>query len=155
MRRPRCTWPFPAPSVRPIPFVLALFLVAAPGAAQQPDSVRADSVADPVDLAPLVVTASRIPVQADRLGFATTVIRPASIDARRPQYAVDILEQVPGGFIDEAVGPGGPTIVRLRGGEEVFTRILVDGVAINENGGFADLQGLMLTNIDRVEVARG
>src|SRR5207244_10468755 len=38
---------------------------------------------------------------------------------------------------------------------EQFTQILVDGIAINENGGFFDWQGVTLLNTDRLEVARG
>jgi len=129
----------------------------APLAAQQPpDSARAvvDSTAVfPLD--PLVVTVSKLPVRASRSGFAVDVVPRARLVAERPTYAADALRQLPGAFIDEAVGPDGPTIVRLRGGEEVFTQILMDGVQVNENGGFFDFQGVTLDNIDRIEVARG
>ncbi len=60
-----------------------------------------------------------------------------------------------GAFVGEAAGPGGPTILQLRGGEEVFTQILMDGVPINQNGGFFDFQGLSLTNVERIEIVRG
>jgi outer membrane cobalamin receptor len=70
-------------------------------------------------------------------------------------YAAELLRTTPGAFIDEAAGPGGPTIVRLRGGEEVFTQVLVDGVQVNQNGGFFDFQGLSLSNLASVDVARG
>jgi outer membrane cobalamin receptor len=103
----------------------------------------------------LLVTGARAPLIADRVGFAVTTVGPAQLAMRRPPTVAEVLRSVPGAFIDEAAGPGGPTIVRLRGGEEVFTQVLVDGVAINENGGFFDMQGLTLSNVDRVEVARG
>lgn len=124
---------------------------AAPAAPQERDTARTPVV----PLPPLVVTATRVPVKADLVGFAITVVTPAELAAERPLYAADALRDLPGAFIDEAVGPGGPTIVRLRGGEEVFTQILVDGVQVNQNGGFFDFQGLTLTNVERVEVARG
>lgn len=134
--------------------LLLLVLAAAPLRAQVADTTRADS-ARAVTLAPVVVTASRVPVRADRVGFAFTVVGAARLERERPRFAYDALRTLPGSFIDEAAGPGGPTIVRLRGGEEVFTQILVDGVRINENGGFFDMQGLTFTNLDRIEVARG
>src|SRR5688500_4885837 len=70
-------------------------------------------------------------------------------------YLSDALRSHSGGHIEESAGPGGPTILRLRGGEEVFTQILLDGVQLNQNGGFFDFQGLMLTNVARIEVLRG
>jgi vitamin B12 transporter len=70
-------------------------------------------------------------------------------------YLSDALRSLSGGHVEESAGPGGPTILRLRGGEEVFTQILLDGVQLNQNGGFFDFQGLMLTNVARIEVLRG
>src|SRR5688500_20401294 len=70
-------------------------------------------------------------------------------------YLSDALRSHSGGHIEESAGPGGPTILRLRGGEEVFTQTLLDGVQLNQNGGFFDFQGLMLTNVARIEVLRG
>jgi vitamin B12 transporter len=118
--------------------------------AQARDSVPpADSV---FSVEPLLVTASRLPGVGARLGLTVTSldVRPSS-----GSYAADWLRVIPGAFIDEASGPGGPSIVRLRGGEEVFTQILVDGVQINQNGGYFDFQGLALSNVASVEVARG
>ena len=109
----------------------------------------------PVPLAPLVVTASKEPVRADRVGFAFTILSSSILCRERVTTAADALRLVPGAFLDEASGPGGPTIVRLRGGEEVFTQVLMDGVQVNENGGFFDMLGLPFGSISRVEVARG
>ena len=106
-------------------------------------------------LAPLVVTVSKVPIRADRAGFQLSVVSARDLEMKRPLYIADALRDLPGSYIDEAAGPGGPTIVRLRGGEEVFTQILMDGVQINENGGFFDFQGFTLSNLDRIEVARG
>ena len=139
--------------------VLALggLSLAAGAGAQDPDSTerRQDSTLAVARLAPLVVTGTAVPLSQRDLGLAATVISTAHLQAMRPMYAADVLRGTPGSHIDEAVGPGGPTIVRLRGGEEVFTQILADGVQINQNGGFFDLQGFPLTNIERVEVVRG
>ncbi len=141
--------------------LLALCITVMPGlpartyAAQVQDSVRVTQDTVPVPLAPLVVTASRQPVRSDRIGFAVSVLDEAELSARRAVTVADALRNAAGSFIDESAGPGGPTIVRLRGGEEVFTQILVDGVRINQNGGFFDFQGVTLSNIERIEIARG
>ncbi len=139
-------------------FALVLpLLVAGAAAAQEPDTATTvpDSVGPPVRLPPLVVTGTKVPVRRDQVGFAMSVLSAEHLAAERPLYAADALRELPGAFIDEASGPGGPTIVRLRGGEEVFTQIVMDGVQINQNGGVFDFQGLTLTNVERIEVARG
>ncbi len=123
--------------------------------AQARDTTRTVQDSTPVSLAPLVVSISRNPVRADRVGFAVTVLTAEALRDRHRRTAADALRNVAGAFIDEAAGPGGPTIVRLRGGEEVFTQILVDGVRINQNGGFFDFQGLTVGNLDRIEIVRG
>ncbi|MGH7500875.1 MAG: TonB-dependent receptor plug domain-containing protein [Longimicrobiales bacterium] len=136
---------------------LAFIVVSAPGAAAQvrDTSQTAQDTARAVPLAPIVVTASHVPVRADRIGFVVSVLDAEDLRRDRPATAASALRAAAGVFIDEAAGPGGPTIVRLRGGEEVFTSILVDGVLINQNGGFFDFQGLTLGNIDHIEIARG
>lgn len=140
-----------------ISLVTLLSILACPLAAQRPDSLPAgsDSVRTVPRLGPVVVTGSATPAPAAGLGLAITVIDDSTITARQPQYAHGVFRGLTGTFVDEAVGPGGPTILRIRGGEEVFTQILMDGVSINQNGGFFDLQGLTLTNVERVEIVRG
>jgi vitamin B12 transporter len=136
-------------------FALALALFASPLAAQVRDTAAVADSAAVLPLPALFVTGTRTPLRADRVGFAVSALDGVALAKRRPAYVAEALRALPGAFIDEAAGPGGPTIVRLRGGEEVFTQVLVDGVQINENGGFFDFQGLALSNLDRIEVARG
>ncbi|UCF18820.1 MAG: TonB-dependent receptor [Gemmatimonadota bacterium] len=141
--------------------LLLALLFAGPAYAQERDTTatppqQADTTAKPVaTLEPLVVTVSRVPLPIDRVGFALSLVTAEELALERPLYSADALRTLPGAYIDEAAGPGGPTIVRLRGGEEVFTQILMDGVKVNQNGGFFDFQGLTLSNLERVEVARG
>lgn len=131
-----------------------LFLAGGAGralSAQDRDSTaaRPDTV---FPLEALVVTATRLPGAGARLGLTVTSRTPRPSDS---PYLIEALRTIPGAFVDEAAGPGGPAIVRLRGGEEVFTQILVDGVQINQNGGFFDFLGLALSNLGSMEVARG
>ena len=81
-----------------------------PAAAQVADTTRADSA---VSLAPLVVTAAKVPVRLDRVGISVSVLSSADLKSRHPSNAADALRNLDGAFIDEANGPGGPTIVRL------------------------------------------
>ena len=43
----------------------------------------------------------------------------------------------------------------LRGGESRYTKVLIDGVAVNAPGGFFDFSHLTVDNIERIEVVRG
>src|SRR5207247_2809146 len=89
------------------------------------------------------------------IGFATSLLGGRDLAAEPTPYAARALTFLPGVSIDEGSGPGGPTVLHLRGGEESFAQIMFDGVPINISGGFHDLQGMTLTNVERIEVARG
>ena len=106
-------------------------------------------------LPPLVVTASLVPASPQELGFATSVLQREILVSEPTPYAARALTFLPGASIDEAAGPGGPTWLHVRGGDEPFTQIMFDGVPINISGGYSDIDGLLLTNVDRIEIARG
>ena len=138
------------------PFLLlSSAVVAGPLRGQETDSarIRTDSLRR-ATLTPIVITGVAVPGSLRDLGLAATVIGRADL-RRTALYAVDPMRDAPGAHVDEAVGPGGPTIIRLRGGEEVYTQILMDGIMINQNGGFFDFQGFPLTNVERIEIVRG
>jgi vitamin B12 transporter len=143
---------------RVCPAVVAslLFFPAVSLEAQERDSAaRADSIRKHATrIAPIVVTASLNPAPLGSAGIQTTVISTAN-RATIGHELSDALRLVPGSFIDLAAGPGGPALVRLRGGEEVFTQLLADGVKINDNGGFFDMQGMELGTVERVEIVPG
>lgn len=124
---------------------------------QRADSARtADSTkASRHVLPPVVVTGSLSTFSPDKIGLARTVMSHADLQAEPVRAVVDALRRTAGIHIDEATGPLGPTIIRLRGGEETFTQVLMDGISMNENGGFLDMQGLTLVSVDRLEIARG
>ncbi len=138
--------------------VLILVLVAAaPVTAQVRDSSARDTTTSirRYRLPPVIVTGSLSTFSSDKAGVARSVVSSEQLRAEPANAAVDPLRHVTGVYIDEAVGPLGPTIIRLRGGEETFTQVSMDGVPINDNGGFFDALGFSLVNVDRVEVARG
>lgn len=105
-------------------------------------------------LAPLVVTASRVPTTPNATGFATGVL-PRREALPEPFVAARALAFAPAVAIDQGAGPGGPTTLHLRGAGEAYTQMLFDGVPVNISGGYNDIAGLLLTNVERVEVARG
>lgn len=106
-------------------------------------------------LPPIVVTAGQVPVSARALGFAASVVDRRALGAEPTPYADQVLARLPGMWIDQGAGLLGPTTIHTRGGDEPFTQVLFDGTALNLTGGFMDMQGLPLTNVERVEVLRG
>lgn len=120
----------------------------------RPDSASPDTLR-PHLLAPVIVTGTIQPIRQDRFGFGSSVLGREDLESEPTAYAGSALKRMPGVWLDESAGAGGPAVLRLRGGEEPYTQVLFDGVPININGGFLDLQGLTLTNVERVEVARG
>lgn len=118
------------------------------------DSARADTLR-PYPLAPVVITATAIPAPASRVGFPTSVVDSAIL-AREPTPLITrVLTFLPGASIEEGAGPGQPAVLHVRGGDEPFTQMLFDGVAVNISGGYNDVNGLLLTNVGRVELTRG
>jgi outer membrane cobalamin receptor len=147
---------FRFPGARSVVIATLLSLPAFSLEAQQRDSAaRVDSIrkrATRID--PIVVTATINPAPIGSAGIQTTVVSTAN-RATIGHELSDALRLVPGAFVDLAAGPGGPAIVRLRGGEEVFTQLLADGVKLNDNGGFFDMQGIELGTVERVEIVPG
>lgn len=135
---------------------IPLAVCAAALPAQQPDSTRDTTTSRRREpLPPISVTGSLSAAAWENIGISRSVLDASALRAEPTRSVVDALRRAPSVFIDEANGPLGPTIIRLRGGEETYTQVVMDGVPINENGGFFDAQGVTLTHVDRVEIARG
>lgn len=110
---------------------------------------------DTVALKPVVVTATRIPVAADLVASAVTVLHGADLVAQGIRTVARALETVPGAHVVETGSFGGQTSLFMRGGESDYTKILLDGVPLNQAGGAIDLAHLTTDNIDRIEIVRG
>ena len=112
-------------------------------------------VQDTVALKPIVITATRTAVPSALVPAATTVLRGADLEARGVRTVAEALELVPGAHIVETGSYGGQTSLFLRGGENDYVKVLVDGVPMNQPGGGLDLAHLTTDNVDRIEVVRG
>jgi len=110
---------------------------------------------DTVVLKPVVVTATRAPVAADLVASAVTVLRGTDLVAQGIRTVAEALETVPGAHIAETGSFGGQTSLFMRGGESDYTKVLLDGVPLNQAGGAIDLAHLTTDNIDRIEIVRG
>lgn len=115
--------------------------------------VTDDTVRRAVTLPAIVVTATKFPLAA--VTGATTVLWGDALRAEGVTSVVDALRRVPGLAVVATGSPGARTSVYTRGGENGYTRVLVDGVAVNDPGGEFDYAYLTLDDVDRIEVVRG
>jgi vitamin B12 transporter len=119
------------------------------------DIVDAQAPEDTVTLAPVTVTATRLPVARPGTPAAITVITGDELRARGITRLMDALRDVPGGSVVQSGSFGSQTAIFLRGGESDYTKVLVDGVPLNDAGGAIDLAHLSVADVERIEIVRG
>ncbi len=104
----------------------------------------------------IVITATRLPTDADRVPAAVTVIPAEELAQRQTDRVADALRAVPGLSVAQTGAPGQLTSVFTRGLESRHTQVLLDGVPLNQGlaglFNFADLTG---EGLGRIEVQRG
>ncbi|HEY0996499.1 MAG TPA: TonB-dependent receptor, partial [Gemmatimonadaceae bacterium] len=140
----------PSPSLHPalaLGLAAGALLVAAP-------RLHAQS-RDTAQLAPVVTTATRSPLAVDRVPASVTVLSGDALRAQGVTLLADALRQVPGVAVQQAGSFGAQSSLFMRGGQGSYTKVMIDGVAVNEPGGAFDLATISLDNVERVEVVRG
>ncbi len=105
--------------------------------------------------APIVVTATRTAIALDRVPASVTVLGGEQLRAQGITTVADALRQVPGVALAQSASWGTTTSLFIRGGESKFTKVLVDGVPVNEAGGAFDFSTLTTDNVERIEIVRG
>jgi len=104
----------------------------------------------------LVITGSRLPMTQELLAADVVVIDRADIEASTADSVADLLRREAGVQLSRNGGPGQSSGALLRGAAAVNTIVLVDGVRIGSATlGFAQLDGLSLAQVERIEVLRG
>ena len=137
-------------SCRPLHLAGAASLLAL-GARALPAQEPRDTVALPE----VVVTATRYPVQPESVSATLTVLHGDEIRSQGIRFVGDALRQVPGVQIVQGGGFGAATSLFMRGGESDYTKVLIDGVPVNDPGGAFDFGSLTTDNIERIEILRG
>jgi vitamin B12 transporter len=132
----------------------ALVLALAAGLSAQPPPVS--SGPPPAALAPLVVTATRVPTLAEETAAGVTVITRAELELAQLGDALSALKTVPGLNIADGGMPGQTAGIFLRGTESRHTVILLDGHRLPTGlQRYFDVGYFPLGNIGRIEVVRG
>ncbi|MBV6522075.1 MAG: Vitamin B12 transporter BtuB [Gemmatimonadaceae bacterium] len=133
---------------RYLPGVFAIAILHGQLRAQQSDSLARQRMLDSV-----VVTATRT---ATSSRTATVTVLDGEM-LRREGYlhVADALRSVPGVALVQLGSFGGLTSLYLRGGERGYTRVLLDGIPLNEPGGDFDFGALSTSDVERIEIVRG
>ena len=122
-------------------------------------AVRAAVQAAPIDLDPLVVSATVAPTPLSQTTASVTILSRAQIEAQQAASVTELLRQTPGLHIDQPGARGGISSAYLRGGDPNFTVVLIDGVKVNDptnaRGGSFDFSTLSPEAIERIEIVRG
>ncbi|MBM3820415.1 MAG: hypothetical protein FJW14_15550 [Acidimicrobiia bacterium] len=103
----------------------------------------------------LVVTAARNAETRANTTASVAVISSEDLEALGSASIADALRIVPGLSVEATGREGQVASLFARGGESDYNLVLVDGVRVNLNGGFFDLNRVSASEVDRVEVVRG
>jgi iron complex outermembrane recepter protein len=147
---------------RIVPALLFHLGVVAGLAAQQRDTLTRDTTT----LAPVVVTATRLPSLGEvmrGLTGRTATLQGGDLDARGVRTLADALEELPGVTTSDEIGAPSQLAVTLRGfqvsptiGVPQGITVYVDGVRVNEpDANEVNFDLLPLEDVERVEVVYG
>ena len=125
--------------------------IAAPALVAQ----RPDTLTDTARIAPVVITATSTPMTLDRVPASVTVLDGAVLRAQGLTHVADALRQAPAMAVVQSGSFGAPTSLFTRGAQSNYTKVLVDGVPLNDVGGALDLGLLTLDDVERIEIVRG
>ena len=117
-----------------------------------------DAASQPVELPPIVVSATRLPTPEDQLGSTVTVITSEDIQQKQERTLADVLQDVPGLNLVQTGGPGSTASIFMRGTNANHTKVLIDGIDVSDpssSDGSFDFSQILTSDIERVEVLRG
>lgn len=136
--------------------------VKAPSAAEQSSTPPSSNSGTPSgggnDNSDVAIAPTGTPQSLDQIASSVTVITAREIEAQQRRTLPDVLKTVPGLDVVQTGGPGGQTLIFMRGTNSNHTKVLVDGIDVSDpstpNRTF-DFGQMLATDIERVEVLRG
>lgn len=141
-------------SFRPSLLAAAAACLAAPAVLAQ--GAQGVALADTASMAETVVTANRIEQPLSDLVADMSIVDRETIETSGAAGVADVLSRLPGVQMVRNGGPGASTSLYLRGADNRFTAVYVDGVRVDsQSTGGASWQAIPLEAIDRIEVLRG
>ncbi|MEP6887590.1 MAG: TonB-dependent receptor [Nitrospirales bacterium] len=133
--------------------VLIMCLAAGVPNAFAEDSEQGEAVLEAQDV---VVTATKVPTPMSQMTSAVEVITQEAIQRQKFKTVADALRLSQGLTVLSNGGPGTDTSVRIRGGSNTQTLVLIDGAIVNSaTQGYYNFANLTTDNIERIEILRG
>ena len=144
----------PVPALPVVSSLLWVFIGAA--LAFISDAIAAE---DTDELDNIVVTGTRTSNDLSEIPSTISVIDLDDIEIQNPITVTDMLQELPGIHVVQPSGQGGVSKVFMRGGDQEFAMILVDGVRVNDpldtRGSAFDFSTVNISDIERIEIVRG
>ena len=121
-----------------------------------PCALAAQELIAQAQLDPVVVTATRVAQPLSAVVADVTVIDREVIERSGTSALADVLSRVAGIEFVRNGGPAGTTSLFLRGGENRFTALIIDGVRVDSQAtGGVSWNAIPLSQVERIEVLRG
>jgi len=112
-----------------------------------------------LELAPLaadvVVSASAEPATIENTAALVNIVTRQQIEERGEIWLTPLTQGIPGVSFSQLGPMGGSTTFFLDGGNSDYTKVLIDGVPVNQPGGLVDFSNFSLDGIDKIEVVHG
>ena len=103
----------------------------------------------------IVVTATRGETPSGQLASSVTVFDREDLERRQSPPIADLLRSAVGTTVVRVGGYGNVTSLFVRGGESNYTKVLLDGIPLNEPGGTFNFGNVTSEHLERVELVRG
>lgn len=117
---------------------------------------HAQSTSAVVTLPEVVVTATRVAQPLAEIVADVTVIDRDQLERSGASALGDVLSRVAGFELSRNGGPGGTSNVFIRGAENRFTAVYLDGVRLDsQSTGGVTWESIPMSQIDRIEILRG
>ena len=101
------------------------------------------------------VSATATPDVAAETGASLDALNRAQLTLLNPPTASDAVSYLPGAIVNTSGRRGGQAALFVRGGDSDYNKVLIDGVPVNDPGGFYDFGVSSMNGIDRMELVRG
>jgi vitamin B12 transporter len=103
----------------------------------------------------VVVTAAAEPELVSAAASSVDVVTRQDIEERQEIWLTPVFASLPGASFSQLGPMGGSTTFFLDGGNSNYTKVLIDGVPVNQPGGLVDFSNFGLDSIDKIEVVHG
>ena len=103
----------------------------------------------------VVVSASAEPATIENTAALVNIVTREQIDQRGEIWLTPLTQGIPGVSFSQLGPMGGSTTFFLDGGNSNYTKVLIDGVPVNQPGGLVDFSNFSLDGIDKFEVVHG